>query len=70
MTTTEFIQAFSHNPVYSGDRLMIESVCTQCGASKLVSMLDGSLKKWEKGHKCCENPQSPGDAIRDKVHIL
>jgi hypothetical protein len=66
----EFIQAFSHNAVYSGDRLIIESVCTRCGASKLVSMLDGSLKKWEDGHKCRANLQRGKEAIRDKVQTL
>lgn len=68
--SSESIGAFSHNPAYSGDRLIIESVCTRCGASKLVSVLDGSLKKWEAGHKCCENLQRPRDATRDKVHIV
>jgi hypothetical protein len=44
--------AFSHDAVHIKGRIMIESVCLRCGASKLVSIRDGSLKKWEYDHDC------------------
>jgi hypothetical protein len=50
--TNEFFQAFSHSPVRTPDRLMIESVCTRCGASSLVSLSDSSLDRWEDDHVC------------------
>ncbi len=33
-------------------RLMIRSMCAQCGDSMLVSRHDGSLQEWEDGHRC------------------
>jgi hypothetical protein len=43
---------FSHTPVKTEARLLIVSTCRKCGASKLVSQFDGSLKQWEDGHEC------------------
>ncbi len=43
---------FTHMPVKTEARLLIVSTCQKCGASKLVSSFDGSLQRWEDGHKC------------------
>ena len=58
--TNEFFPAFTHSPLRSGDRLMIQSVCTKCGAYQIVSMSDRSLEEWEDGH-VCENGPRGGD---------
>jgi hypothetical protein len=52
----EFNIEFARYGVRTEDRLLIHSVCTKCGASKLVSYHDGSLEKWEDSHKCEERP--------------
>ena len=31
---------------------LVESTCTKCGASKTVSLRDGSLEEWESEHTC------------------
>jgi hypothetical protein len=48
----EFPAAFTRTLERSGSRLMIRSVCAQCGDSSLVSKHDGSLQAWEDGHRC------------------
>jgi predicted nucleic acid-binding Zn-ribbon protein len=55
---SEPLQAFTHAPIRTDTRLMILSVCIKCGFSKLVSVQDGSLEKWETGHKCKNQSQS------------
>jgi hypothetical protein len=49
---SEFLPDFTHFPVRTETRLLIQSVCTKCGASRLVFASDGSLKKWEDEHTC------------------
>jgi hypothetical protein len=45
--------AFDNAPAYDEDgRLVIKSTCRQCGESKLVSVRDRSLAKWESRHAC------------------
>jgi hypothetical protein len=34
------------------NRVLIRSTCKKCGASRVVSVSDGSLRLWEDGHKC------------------
>jgi hypothetical protein len=55
---SEPLQAFTHAPIRTDKRLMILSACMKCGLSKLVSVQDGSLDKWEAGHKCKDQSQS------------
>ena len=43
---------FAHKLVRTGNRLMIESTCTKCGAVSLVSDHDDTLETWEEGHTC------------------
>jgi hypothetical protein len=49
---SEFLPDFTHFSASTEIRIIIQSVCTKCGASRLVSVSDGSLKKWEEGHTC------------------
>jgi hypothetical protein len=42
---------FSRHLVQQGTRLLIDSECSRCGASMLVSSHDGSLEKWEQDHQ-------------------
>ena len=39
-------------------RIRIKVICKKCGASELVSVMNGSLTKWEDGHKCRTEKQS------------
>jgi len=44
---------FSHAPAYADEhRVLIKSTCKKCGESALVSIIDGSAKKWELMHRC------------------
>jgi hypothetical protein len=43
---------FAHTIVHKSGRVMIRSSCTQCGASNIVSIADGSLQVWENEHVC------------------
>jgi hypothetical protein len=49
---SEFLPNFIHFPVRTEISLLVQSVCTKCGASGLVCSSDGSLNKWEEGHTC------------------
>lgn len=49
---SEFLPDFTHFPVRTEISLLIQSVCTKCGASRVVSAADGSLNKWEVEHTC------------------
>lgn len=35
-----------------GNRTLILSECARCGASRLVSAHNGSLREWEESHQC------------------
>jgi len=39
--------------------MLIESVSTGCGATKLVSSFDGSLAQWEEQHRCTTQGGQP-----------
>jgi DNA-directed RNA polymerase subunit RPC12/RpoP len=41
-----------HRPVRDGDRWTIESLCTTCGATKIGTLFDAGLEKWESEHAC------------------
>jgi hypothetical protein len=47
---------FTEIAVESEGRIVIQSTCTACGSSALVSVLDGTLQKWINGHRCGETP--------------
>jgi hypothetical protein len=40
-------------------QLVVKSTCGKCGASKLVSVSDGSLARWESHHTCPGVPKMP-----------
>ena len=39
-----------------GNRTLILSECARCGASRIVSAHNGSLREWEDGHRCPATP--------------
>lgn len=43
---------FEHKLANDGPRTVIESTCKMCHVSKLVSMADDSLERWESEHNC------------------
>ncbi len=45
---------FTHTAIKTESRLLIQTICTNCGASKLVSTYDGTLERWESEHTCAE----------------
>ena len=51
---------FTHKHVRTESRLLIQATCNQCGSSKLVSLIDGSLQQWESTHEC-KGQAKPGD---------
>jgi len=48
--------------VRAENRLLIQSTCRECGASKLLTMHSGSLRRWRASHKCGETICKPGEA--------
>ena len=58
--------SFTRSLVPHGSRLMIQSVCVRCGASRLVSKHDGSLENWEGGHRCQPSIRKKGPASAGK----
>lgn len=55
----EFPPEFILTPVQVADRMMIRSACAKCGESRLVSMYDRSLEKWERRHRCKSESLKP-----------
>ncbi|HEX3660518.1 MAG TPA: hypothetical protein VHU89_03765 [Acidobacteriaceae bacterium] len=55
---------FARSLVRAEGRLLIYSVCLECGEGQLVSRSDGSLGEWEDGHQCKKKPMAvaAGDA--------
>lgn len=45
---SEFLPDFTHFPVRTEISLLIQTVCTKCGASRVVSVADGSLKSGKR----------------------
>jgi hypothetical protein len=61
---SEFLPAFTHFAVDTETRFLIQSVCTKCGASKLVSASDGSLQTWEAEHTCKSENLTDGRLVK------
>jgi hypothetical protein len=54
------MHAFENALAYDEEnRAVIKSTCKKCGESKLVSIRDGSLAKWEAQHTCPDVPKIP-----------
>jgi hypothetical protein len=51
---------FNRNTVRADGRLLVKSVCLQCGESKVGSVADGSLTGWEHKHECKKVTVFPG----------
>lgn len=60
----KFLPAFTHFPVRTETCFLIQSVCTECGASRVVSASDGTLKNWECGHVCKSENLRDGRLIK------
>lgn len=50
---------FICTPVQEGLSLRILSVCRNCGASRVVSVSDGSLDEWQGEHECGAERRPP-----------
>ncbi|MGB9255291.1 MAG: hypothetical protein WCC25_10700 [Candidatus Korobacteraceae bacterium] len=47
------ISSFDHTLARDEEkRALIKSTCKNCGASKVVSIRDGSMAEWEYAHIC------------------
>jgi hypothetical protein len=46
------LSSYSCTAVHEGSSIRILSVCTICGASRVVSVSDGSLDQWQQTHVC------------------
>ena len=56
----ERIHGFDNALAYDEEnRAVIKSTCKKCGESKLVSIRDRSLAKWEAQHVCPGVPKTP-----------
>jgi hypothetical protein len=56
----EDARSFENAQAYDEDGpIVIKSTCRNCGAFRLVSVRDGSLKKWEWRHECPDAPKIP-----------
>jgi len=52
--------SFTHEPERDIEgHVRIRSTCKRCGASKLVNVANGTLRKWEEGHRCPNLPKRP-----------
>jgi hypothetical protein len=61
---SEFLPAFTHFAARTETCVLIQSVCTKCGASKLVSASDGSLETWEDEHTCKSENLRDGTLVK------
>jgi hypothetical protein len=53
---------FVRVPILRGELVLIESTCTRCLESQVVSAADDSLELWEANHRCHE-PEKPKDNV-------
>lgn len=51
--------SFTCTPVHEGNSIRILSVCKSCGASRVVSVSDGSLDEWQRTHECGTERKPP-----------
>lgn len=49
---------FVRVPILRGELVLIESTCTRCLGSEIVSAADDSLERWEANHVCQEPAKS------------
>lgn len=59
---------FSCTPVHEGMSIRILSVCRSCGASRVVSVSDGSLEQWERTHDCGAERRPPQPVVVPQKH--
>lgn len=53
-------------------RVLICSICAQCGARQIASAADGSLQEWEDRHECRKPVQrsETGDSAPRKISSM
>jgi hypothetical protein len=61
-------ESFEYHPVEVEGRLLIDSVCVRCGASRIVSGADGTLEEWTATHECKGATAVPLVVEREKLH--
>jgi hypothetical protein len=61
-------ESFEYHPVEVEGRLLIESVCVRCGASRIVSGTDGTLEEWLATHECKGARAVPLVVEREEPH--
>lgn len=54
---------FTCTAVRDGLSIKILSVCNRCGASRVVSIADGSLGEWERTHQCTPQRKPPQSTV-------
>jgi hypothetical protein len=52
LLSESLLPSFSLQITHDGERSLILSVCNTCGQRRECSRWDGSLLRWEQGHKC------------------
>jgi hypothetical protein len=61
--SASFIHAIYRTEADSQIRIM--STCPECGDTKVVSAIDGTVHAWEQGHRCKSSKDAPGSGAKD-----
>jgi hypothetical protein len=56
-------ERFNRTAVRTSERMVIKTVCVECGESKVASVSGGSLDAWEDGHKCSRKDEKPARRV-------
>lgn len=59
VTEMGMLSSYSCTAVQEGSSIKILSVCRICGASRVVSVSDGSLEEWQRTHECAVERRPP-----------
>ena len=62
VTEMGMLSSYSCTAVHEGSSIRILSVCRICGASRVVSVSDGSLDQWQQTHVCAAERRPPRPA--------
>jgi hypothetical protein len=59
---------FDRRVAQTETRLLVLSVCRNCGSSKIASYYDGTMQEWEAGHLCNGARAAAGAQQRIRSH--
>lgn len=59
VTEMGMLSSYSCTAVHEGSSIRILSVCRICGASRVVSVSDGTLDEWQRSHECAPEREPP-----------